>query len=89
MARRRKPHPADIADAKIIANAIRFDLALFLGVGRYARASANTLEEARSEAKRLVANHPNGRRPLIYAVDANERSALVTESKPIETRGVP
>jgi hypothetical protein len=75
----RKPHPADAANAAIIANAIRFDLAHFLGVGRYAKASAATLAEARREAARLAAEHPNGRRPLIYAVDTDGRSALVTD----------
>ncbi len=75
----RKPHPADLANAAVIANAVRFDLALFLGVGRYARASAETLADARREAKRLAALHSNGRRALIYAIDANGRSALVTD----------
>src|SRR5688572_20852482 len=75
----RKPHPADIANAAIIANATRFDLALFLGVGRYARTSAATLADARREAARLTADHPNGRRALIYAIDAGGRSALVTD----------
>lgn len=75
----RKPHPADAANAAIIADAIRFDLALFLGVGRYAKASAATLAGARREAARLAADHPNGRRALIYAIDASGRSALVTD----------
>jgi hypothetical protein len=82
----RKPHPADAANAAIIANAIRFDLALFLGVGRYAKASAATLAEARLEAARLAAEHPNGRRALIYAIDASGRSALVTDDVPTQAR---
>jgi hypothetical protein len=82
----RKPHPADLANAAVIANAVRFDLALFLGVGRYARASAGNLADARHEAKRLAALHPNGRRALIYAIDANSRSALVTDDIPTEAR---
>jgi hypothetical protein len=82
----RKPHPADIANAAIIANATRFDLALFLGVGRYARASAATLADARREAARLTADHPNGRRALIYAIDAGGRSALVTDDGPAQPK---
>jgi len=82
----RKPHPADLANAAVIANAVRFDLALFLGVGRYARGSAPTLADARHEAKRLDALHSNGRRTLIYAIDANGRSALVTDDIPTEAR---
>lgn len=82
----RKPHPADAANAQVIANAVRFDLALFLGVGRFARASAGNLADARREAKRLAALNPNGRRALIYAIDANGRSALVTDDIPTEAR---
>lgn len=82
----RKPHPADAANDAVIANAVRFDLALFLGVGRFARASADTLADARHEAKCLAALHPNGRRAMIYAIDANGRSAFVTDDIPIETR---
>jgi hypothetical protein len=78
VARTRKPHPADIANANIVANAVRFEIALFLGVGRYAADSAETLEDARMKAARLAAMHPNGRRPLIYAVTADGRSGLVT-----------
>ena len=79
--RRRKTHPADTANAAVLANAVRYDVALFLGTGRYARASALTLEDARIEAMRLVADNPTpfGRRlPLIYGVTAEGRSALVT-----------
>lgn len=82
----RKPHPADAANAAIIANASRFDLALFLGVGRYAKASTATLAEARLKAARLVAEHPNGRRALIYAIDASGRSVLVTDDVPTQAR---
>jgi hypothetical protein len=82
----RKPHPADDANAAIIANAIRFDLALFLGVGRYAKASAATLAEAQLKAARLAAEHSNGRRALIYAIDASGRSALVVDDVPTQTR---
>jgi len=80
MARDRKPHPADVANANIVAAAVRFDIALFLGVGRYATDTATTLEEARAKADRLVAMHPNGRRPLIYGITADGRSGLVTNT---------
>ena len=73
MARVSKPHPADVANANIVAAAVRFDIALFLGVGHYATDTAATLEEARAKADRLVALHPNGRRPLIYGVTADGR----------------
>lgn len=79
----RKIHPADAANAAVLAQAIRYDVALFLGTGRYARASAPSLEEARIEAMRLVAENPNpyGKRlPLIYGVTAEGRSALVTSN---------
>jgi hypothetical protein len=83
----RQPHPADIRDQGVIASAVRFDVALFLGVGRYATGSARTLSDARREAQRIAALHPNGRRPMIYAVDANGRSALVTADIATEERG--
>jgi hypothetical protein len=78
MNRRRKPHPADITNAQTLARAIRFDVALFLGTGRFATVSAPTLEEARIEAARLLAEHPGARRPMIYGITAEGRSALVT-----------
>jgi hypothetical protein len=80
MPRVRKQHPADVANANIVAAAIRFEIALFLGVGRYATETAKTLDEARGKAARLVAMHPNGRRPLIYGVAADGRSGLVTDA---------
>jgi len=79
MKNRRKVHPADAANAAVLANAVRYDVALFLGTGRYARASAPTLEEARIEALRLVADNPTPfakRLPLIYGVTAQGTSAL-------------
>ena len=83
MKSRRKVHPADAANAAVLAQAVRFDGALFLGTGRYARASAPTLEGARTEAMRLVADNPGtfGKRlPLIYGVTAEGRTALVTSN---------
>ena len=79
----RRVHPADAANAAVLANAVRYDVALFLGIGRYARASAPTLEDARIEAMRLVADNPTrfGKcLPLIYGVTAEGRSALVTSN---------
>lgn len=78
MRTRCKLHPAEIADAQTLARAVRFDVALFLGTGRFAKASAPTLEAARIEAARLAAEHPTVRRPLIYGVTGEGRSALVT-----------
>ena len=81
--KRRRVHPADAANAAVLANAVRYDVALFLGTGRYARASAPTLEAARIEAMRLVADNPisfGKRLPLIYGVTAEGRSALVTSN---------
>lgn len=78
----RKVHPADAANAEMLARAVRFDVALFLGAGRYARASAANLEDARIAAERLVASNPSPYRrlPLIYGVTAEGRAALVTSN---------
>lgn len=73
----RKTHPADRLNAETLARAVRYDVALFLGTGRFATASAPTLDEARIEAMRLRAEHRATRRPLIYGVTAEGRSALV------------
>jgi hypothetical protein len=78
MRRRRKVHPADLANAQALARAVRFDVALFLGTGRFATATAATLEEARLEAARLVIEHPTARRPIIYGVTPEGRAAVVT-----------
>lgn len=84
MGRARKPHPADVANAKVIASAVRFEIALFLGVGRYATDTEETLDEACRKAAGLVAMHRNGRRPLIYGVTADGRSGLVTDTAHME-----
>jgi hypothetical protein len=73
-----KVHPADEAAARVIAGAERFEIALFRGQGSYAKARAASLDEARVAAARLEAEVANGRRALIYALDAGGRSALVT-----------
>jgi hypothetical protein len=77
--KRRKLHPADAANDAVLASAVRYDVALFLGTGRYVRASAPTLEDGRIEAMRLVAENPipfGKRLPLIYGVIAQGTSAL-------------
>lgn len=76
----RKPHPTELRDADIIGNAVRFEISLFLGVGRFANGAAATLAEARVEAKRLAAANPSSRRPLIYAIDAQGRAAPISNS---------
>ena len=73
----RKLHPAAAANAEPLRRAVRFDVALFLGTGLYARASAATLNEARIEAMRLKAENQTTRRPLIYGVTADGRAALI------------
>lgn len=70
-------HPADAANAETLRRAVRFDIALFLGTGCYARASAATLDEARIEAMRLTAENQTTHRPLIYGVTADGRAALI------------
>jgi hypothetical protein len=76
----RKPHPTDCRDAEIIGNAVRFEISLFLGVGRFATGAAATLTEARVAAERLAAANPSSRRPLIYAIDAQGRAAPIGNS---------
>jgi hypothetical protein len=83
MKSRRKVHLADAANAAVLAQAVRYDVALFLGMGRYARSSAPTLSHARIKALRLVAENPcpfSRRKALIYGVNAQGRAALVTSN---------
>lgn len=75
-----KVHPADEAAARIIARAQRFEIALFQGQGRYAKAEAPTLPQAREVAARLEADIANGKRAMIYALTPEGRSALVTDA---------
>ncbi len=56
-----KLHPADAAAARIIGRASRFEIALFRGQGRYAKADAATLIEARES--RGPAGGRSGQRP--------------------------
>jgi hypothetical protein len=73
-----KPHPVDFADAAIVANAIRFEIALFVNY-RYEKASAATLPEAETAAAALLGQYPgHARRPMIYAIDDRGRQTLVT-----------
>ncbi len=82
MPKSKPPHPADLANAEVLAQAVRFDVALFLGAGRYAKASAATLAEAEAEAARLANAHAASAKPLIYGVTADGRSALVASPSP-------
>lgn len=74
----KKTHPVDYYDAEIVAQAVRFDIALFLGRGRYAKATETSLAKARKTANLLVQKHESRFRPLIYALDTKGRSVLVT-----------
>lgn len=77
MAKPRKPHPADLAQAETVARAVRFDVALFAD-GKFHKRSAATLNEAEIQGWMLANSFPNGRRPMIYAIDERGRSGLVT-----------
>jgi hypothetical protein len=78
---RRKTHPADLAEAAIVSQAVRYEISLFVN-GRFETATALTLGEAREKAADLLARHPTSRRPLIYGIDAEGRRGLVTETTP-------
>jgi hypothetical protein len=70
-------------EASIIANAVRFDVSLFLGVGRYDKLAVTTYALAEVAARILAKRNPDcSRRPMIYATDQSGRSALVPNSKP-------
>lgn len=66
----KKPHPVEYHDAGGIAQAVRYDVALFLGRGRYAKASVKSLVQAKKAANKLAKEHESRFRPLIYPVTA-------------------
>jgi len=71
-------HPADLDNARIVANAVRFEISLFLGTGEFSRAEAPTKEEAEQAARDMKAHYTTcSRFPIIYAIDVNGRSAIV------------
>jgi hypothetical protein len=81
-----KPHPNTGDDAAILAQAHHFEISLFLGQGRYARAEAPSIEEARSKAETLLRDHPGcTRRPIVYAVTAAGRAAPVDSDAKVKT----
>jgi hypothetical protein len=41
--------------------------------------TCRTLDEAREVGQKMVAHYRNGRKPLIYAIDAQGSATLVTE----------
>ena len=74
----KKIHPADIENARIVANAVRFEISMFLGTGEFARAEADTRSEAEQAARDMKANYTTcSRFPVIYAVDERNRSAPI------------
>lgn len=76
--KQKKIHPADIDNARIVSNAVRFEICMFLGTGEFARAEALTRLEAEQAAKDMKAHYTESNRfPIIYAVDDRNRSALI------------
>lgn len=67
----------------IIDNARRFDVAVFLGVGQYARAeNLPDIATARARGAELVTQASNGRGAMVYAVSPEGRSVLVPNNYP-------
>jgi len=65
----------------IIANAKRFDVAVFLGTGRFARETElPSLDTARERGAAMAKEAANGRPAMIYAVSAEGRSVLVPKT---------
>ena len=56
-----------------------YGVSLFLGSGRHDAHTCRTLEEAREVGQKMVEHYRNGRKPLIYAIDAKGSATLITE----------
>jgi hypothetical protein len=71
-------HPADLENARIVENAVRFEISMFLGTGEFARAEAATRTEAEQAARDMKAHYSTSSRfPIIYAIDERSCSALI------------
>jgi hypothetical protein len=65
----RKPHPAEVRDAQLIARATSFVIYLRSSPGTVHRETATSIPEARQIEARMNKEHgANGRRAIIYAI---------------------
>ena len=66
--------------ADVVANAVRFTVSLFLGVGKYDNREATSLDEALAFGKEMIEAHPNVRsKPIVTAFDAAGNSVVIGE----------
>src|SRR5262245_23148259 len=73
----KKIHPADAINLADIANAKEFTAALFLGKGKYAKATGNSLADIRAKATQLqLDNSKVSAKPIINAI-VNGKAILV------------
>lgn len=76
-------HPADVANAEMIDKAARFEISLFLGTGRFCKDTAKSVAEARQKGDAMMLANPLcSRKPIIYAIGADNRSAVVPPAEP-------
>ena len=75
-------HSSEDFNRAVIAGAVRYSVHLFLGRGQYDRfEDAASEAEARDIGAKMQAAHPTVlQKPMIYAVDALGRSALLPDS---------
>jgi len=73
---KKKAHPADLADREAVAKATGFNVHLRVSPTKKINEPAASLAEAVKIADRIAADHPN-RRPLIYALLPDDKTALV------------
>lgn len=67
-------------DAKIIAGADLFRVAIFIGRGQYDRFTAASFEEAKIVAGNMEDYYKaTGRKAIIYAIDRQNRSTIIPE----------
>lgn len=72
-------HPAGAADAMRVASAVCYVATIFIGTGRFDRASHATLAEARVTARAMESHYRNGRKAMVYAVLACGGAVFVVE----------
>lgn len=77
-------HEAEIAAQEQMINAIReadhFVASLFVGRGKYEKMSGKTVKEAIAAGNRRAAEIQTSRRAILYAVSADNRATMITNS---------
>lgn len=78
MAKRGELKPMDAFEEEVRANAVQYNVTLFVpGSSTHLKESTPTLDEAVAQSNVLLEDNARSRSAMIYAVDENDRFAMV------------